>query len=60
MLGILSNTFITAARMDAFNLVQAPTSDARFAHEISDRTARTMSLSARALTVLRRLISAIF
>jgi hypothetical protein len=60
MLGILSNTFITATRMDAFSFVPAPTSDARFAHETSDRTARTMSLSARALTVLRRLISAIF
>jgi hypothetical protein len=60
MLSILSNTFMTATRMDAFSFVQAPTSDARFAHEISDRTARTMSLSARALTVLRRLISAIF
>ena len=60
MLDILSNTFMTATRMDAFSFVHAPTSDARFAHEISDRTARTMSLSARALTVLRRLISAIF
>ncbi len=60
MLGILSDTIMTVTRIDAFIVAQASTSDARFAQEISDRTARTMSLSARALTVLRRLISAIF
>ena len=56
MLGIFSDTMMTATRIDAFT----STGDARFAQEISDRTARTMSLIARALTMLRRLIGAIF
>ncbi len=60
MLGIFSNTLMTATRMDAFSFAQAPISDARFAHEISNRTARTMSLFARALRLLRRLTSATF
>ena len=60
MLGILSDSIMTATRIDAFVVAQASPRDARFAQEISDCTARTMSLSARALTVLRRLIGAIF
>ncbi len=60
MLGILSDTIMTVTRVDAFVVAQASTSDARFAYEINDRPARTMSLSARVLTVLRRLIGAIF
>jgi hypothetical protein len=60
MLGILSDSIMTVTRIDAFIVTQESNSDARFAQEISDRTARTMSLSARALTVLRRLIGAIF
>ncbi len=60
MLGIFSDTMMTTTRMDAFIVGQASTGDARFAQEISDRTSRTMSLSARALTMLRRLIGAIF
>ena len=60
MLGILSDAFMTATRIDAFTFAQASTSDARFAQEISGRTAPTMSLSAQAFPVLRRLIGAIF
>ncbi len=60
MLGILSDTIMTVTRVDAFVVAQASTSDARFAQEISDRTARTMSPTAQALRVLRRLIGAIF
>ena len=60
MLGIFSDTMMTATRIDAFIVGQASTGDARFAQEIIDRTARTMNLFARARTMLRRLIGALF